>query len=88
MSHKTLMIFALIGALPFAAQRADAEDSSSVHEGQWPIQNGFNRQPTRGDLGGGHEFSSDQANEVDRLYDQLLSGGAKSEDHPGLKRAR
>lgn len=82
MSYKTLIGFALLGALSCLAQRGFAEDQSSVHGGQWPIQNGFDRQPTRGDLEGGHEFSSDQANEIDRLYDELLSTGDKAKGHP------
>jgi hypothetical protein len=88
MSHKTLMIFALLGALSFAAQQAIGEDSSSVHEGEWPIANGVKHQPTRNDLGGGHEVTQDQAREVDRLYDQLVSSGGRTEDHPRPKRAR
>jgi hypothetical protein len=86
MSHKTLFAFALVGALAFLAERGMAAERSPAHDGNWPIQNGFNRQPNRGDLGGGHEFSSDQSNEIDRLYDQLLSAGDKTQAHP--KRAR
>ena len=86
MSYKTLMVSALVGMLSLLAQPAIAQDSSSAHEGDWPIQNGFNRQPTRGDPGAGGEFSQDQAREIDRLYDQLLSSGDKAQ--PRLKRAR
>jgi hypothetical protein len=88
MSHKTRMIFALVGALSFAAQRAIAEDSSSVHGGEWPIQNGVKHQPTRGELGGGQEFTQGQAHEIDRLYDQLLSSGDTSKERARLRRAR
>jgi len=86
MSYKTLIVFTLVGMLPLLARPAIAQDSSSVHEGGWPIQNGFNRQPTRGASGEGGEFSQDQAREIDRLYDQLLSSGDKTQ--PRLKRAR
>jgi hypothetical protein len=86
MSRHTLIVLALAGALSIAAQQAIAQDSSSVHEGEWPIQNGVRHQPTRGELGGGHEFTQDQAGEVDRLYDELLSTGDKTQ--PRLKRAR
>jgi hypothetical protein len=86
MSQKTLFAFALSGALSLQAQLAIAQNSRSVHEGEWPIENGVRHQPTRGDLGGGHEFSQDQAHEIDQLYDQLLSTGDKSQAH--LKRAR
>ena len=85
MSHKILFAFALVCALSFLAQRGVAQNRS-VHEGEWPIENGVKHQPTRGDLGGGYEFSLDQAREIDQLYDQLLSTGDKSQPH--LKRAR
>ena len=86
MSHKTLFAIALSGALALLAQLAIAQDSRSVHEGEWPIENGVKHQPTRGNLGGGHEFSQDQAHEIDQLYDQLLSTGDNAQ--PRLKRAR
>jgi hypothetical protein len=88
MSHKSLVVFVLAQALSFAAQPAIAEDSSSVHGGEWPIENGVKHQPTRGELGGGREFTQDQAGEVDRLYDELLSSGNKGEDHSRPKRGR
>jgi hypothetical protein len=86
MSCKTLIVSVLVGMLSLLAQPAIAQDSSSVHEGDWPIQGGVKHQPTRGALGGGSEFSQDQAHEIDRLYDQLLSSGDKTQ--PRLKRAR
>lgn len=85
MSHKTLIVFALAGALSSLAEAGIAEDSSSVHQGDWPIQNGVKHQPNRNELGGGHEFAPDQAREIDRLYDQLLSGGG---DKAQPRRAR
>ena len=86
MSYKTLIAFALVAALSCLAQLAVAQESRSVHEGDWPIQGGVKHQPTRGELGGGREFSQDQAHEIDQLYDQLLSSGDKTQ--PRLKRAR
>jgi hypothetical protein len=86
MLHKTLITFTLVGVLSFLAPLGIAQDSSSVHEGDWPIQGGVKHQPTRGELGGGREFSQDQAREIDQLYDQLLSSGDKTQ--PRLKRAR
>jgi hypothetical protein len=86
MLHKALIVFALVGALSFLAQPGFAQDRPPVHEGDWPIENGVKHQPTRGDLGGGREFSQDQAHEIDELYDQLLSTGDKTQPH--LKRAR
>jgi hypothetical protein len=52
-----------------------AEDAP-VHHRWSPIYNGFNHQPTRGELRALHhrEFTPDQSRETDRLYDQLISG--------------
>jgi hypothetical protein len=86
MLHKTLIAVTLVGVLSFLAQPGIAQNRSSVHEGDWPIQGGVKHQPTRGELGGGREFSQDQAHEIDQLYDQLLSSGDKTQ--PRLKRAR
>jgi hypothetical protein len=38
MSHKKLVVFVLVEALSFAAEPTIAEDSSSVHEGEGPIE--------------------------------------------------
>jgi hypothetical protein len=84
MSHKTLIVFALLGALSCLAQRGFAEDQSSVHQGRWPIQNGFNRQPTDNN----QDVTSGQASEIDRLYDQLMSSGDKGKDYPSGEPAR
>jgi hypothetical protein len=42
MSNKMLLAFALVAVPSFMAQRGIAENASSLHQGQWPIQNGFN----------------------------------------------
>jgi hypothetical protein len=47
MSHKTLTVFALVGALSFPAHPGIAQEAPSLHQGQWPIQNGIKRQLTR-----------------------------------------
>jgi hypothetical protein len=85
MSHKMLGVFALVGALPCLAQQAIAQDSRPIHGGGWPIQNGVKHQPTRGAVGG--EFSPGQAQETDKLYDELMSnyGGTH---HTGNARMR
>jgi hypothetical protein len=72
MSHKTILVFALVGALSCLAQQAIAQDSKPIHGGAWPIQNGVRHQPTRDAVGG--EFSRGQADETDKLYDELLNG--------------
>jgi hypothetical protein len=52
-----------------------AEDAPPVHRRSWPIHNGLNHQPTQDDLRALHQqdVTSDQAHEIDRLYDQLMS---------------
>jgi hypothetical protein len=51
-----------------------AEDAP-VHERWSPIYNGFNHQPTEKELRALHlqDVTRDQAQETDRLYDQLMS---------------
>jgi hypothetical protein len=54
-------------------------DDARVHQRQWPIHHGFNHQPTRIELRALHQqdVTPAQAQEIDRLYDQLLSRGAQ-----------
>jgi hypothetical protein len=87
MLHKTILVGALAGALACLAQQAAAQDSHApVHGGDWPISNGVKHQPTRGDVGG--EFSRGQAEETDKLYDELLSNSYGSTHHSGTARMR
>lgn len=78
MSHKTLFALALVGAFAFAAERGAAAERSQAHDGSWPIQNGYDRQPTGND----NDVSPDQAREIDQLYDELLSTGDKTQPRP------
>jgi hypothetical protein len=82
MSHKTLIVCALFGALSCLPQPGLAQNRPPVHEGDWPIENGVKHQPT----GNGQDVTPDQAREIDRLYDELLSSGDKTQ--PRVKRAR
>jgi hypothetical protein len=86
MSHKALMVFALVGALCCLAQQAIAQDSRPVHGGAWPIQNGIKHQPTRGAVQG--EFSRGQAEETDKLYEELMSNSFSATHHTGNARMR
>ena len=86
MLHKTIVVTALAGAISGLAQQAIAQDSRPVHRGDWPIQNGVKHQPTRGAAGG--ELSPDQANETDKLYDELLSNSYGATRHSGNARVR
>ena len=86
MLHKTIIVGALAGALSCLARQAIAQDSRPVHGGGWPIQNGVKHQPTRDAAGG--EFSRSQAEETDRLYNELLSNSFSDTHHSGNARTR
>jgi hypothetical protein len=87
MLHKTIIVGVLAGALSCAVQQAIAQDSHvPVHGGDWPIQNGVKHQPTRGSAGG--EFSRSQAEETDKLYDELMSDSFGATHHSGTARMR
>jgi hypothetical protein len=86
MPHKTLIVLALAGALScLGPQHATAQNSSSVHEGNWPIEHGVKHQPTRGE---GGEFSRSQQEETDRLYNELMSNSFGATHHTGTARMR
>jgi hypothetical protein len=89
MSNKVVCACALVAALSILAQPGVAKDAPPLHQGPWPIYNGFNHQPTQHELGALHQqdVPSDQADEIDRLYDQLLSSSEKIlRQHPALVR--
>jgi hypothetical protein len=87
MLQKTIIVAALAGALSCLAQGAIAQDSRvPIHGGGWPIQNGVKHQPTRGAVGG--EFSPSQAEETDRLYQELMSNSFSATHHSGTARMR
>jgi hypothetical protein len=87
MSHKALMVVVLLGALSCSVQQAIAQDSRPVHGGAWPIQNGVKHQPTRGVAGAG-EFSREQQEETDKLYEELMSNSFSATHHTGNARMR
>jgi len=66
---------ALVAALSILAEPGAAKDAPPLHQGPWPIYNGFNHQPTQDELRALHQqdVTPDEAHEIDRLYDQLLS---------------
>jgi hypothetical protein len=73
MSNKIVFAGALLAALSISVEVALAH--GPFHEGSWPVQDGFNRQPTEGELRALHDqdLTRAQAREIDRLYDQLMS---------------
>jgi hypothetical protein len=60
-----------------------AEEASPIHN--WPIHDGHNYQPTQHELRALHleNVTPDQAREVDRLYDQLLSASEAARNRIG-----
>jgi hypothetical protein len=76
MSSKAVFAGALLSAMVLPARAAMAEDAPPPHRGPWPVRNGHNVQPTEQDLKASQieDVTPDQAREIDRLYDQLLSG--------------
>jgi hypothetical protein len=81
--------YALVAVLSVLVDPGGAKDAPPLHQGPWPIYNGFNHQPTQDQLGALHQqdVTPDQANEIDRLYDQLLSSSEKIlRRHPALVR--
>ena len=48
-----------------------AEDA--FHQWSWPIYNGFNQQPTQGELRALHQQDVRAIKKTDRLYDRLMS---------------
>jgi hypothetical protein len=89
MSNKALFALSLVGALSFLAEPGLAQNASSLRRGPWPIQNGFNRQPTQSELRALHDqdVTSGQAREIDRLYDELMSTYDNTH-HTGIARMR
>ena len=86
MSYKTLFALALIAPLPLA--QPGAAQQTTLHP-SWPIQNGFNHQPTRSELKALHaqDLPPSDAREIDRLYDELMRSNDGTH-HPGNARTR
>jgi hypothetical protein len=86
MSSKVVCACALVAALSILAEPGVAKDAPPLHQRPWPIYNGFNHQPTQDELRASHQdVTPDQAHEIDRLYDQLLSSSEKIlRQHPAL----
>jgi hypothetical protein len=79
MSSKVVRACALIAVLSILAELGGAGGAPVGHSGPWPIHNGLNHQPTQDELRALHQqdVTSDQAHEIDRLYDELLSTSDK-----------
>ena len=84
MFRKTLIVFALIGALLSWRSKRPPRIPRSVHGGGWPIQGGVKHQPTRS---AGGQFTRSQQEETDKLYDELMSNYGATH-HTGDARTR
>jgi hypothetical protein len=73
--RRAILVCAMSVASLLLANNGSAEDSRPLHKGLWPIRNGHNYQPTEHELRALHleDVTPDQAREIDRLYDQLLT---------------
>jgi hypothetical protein len=73
MLNKVVRSCALVAALSILAEPGVARNALPLHQG--PIYNGVDHQPTENELRASHQHdvTPDQAQEIDRLYDQLLS---------------
>jgi hypothetical protein len=66
------------------ALAANAGSAQPIHEGPWPIHNGFDYQPTERELraSGQEDVTPHEAREIDRLYNQLLPSREKVRNRP------
>ena len=89
MSYKTLFALAVVAPLSLLGPAGIAQEKPPLHR-SWPIQNGFNRQPTQNDLTALHQqdLTPNEAREIDRLYDELLLNNYNATHHPGDIRSR
>jgi hypothetical protein len=87
MPSKVVCACALAAALSIPPQLGIARDRPRPYASPWPIYNGFNHQPTENELRALHEqdVTPAQADEIDKLYDQLMSADGKIlGSHPKL----
>jgi hypothetical protein len=90
MSYKTLFALAALGSVSLLGEPGFAQERPSLHP-SWPIQNGFNRQPTQNDLRAlhGQDVPPSDAREIDQLYNELmLDNYNNNTHHPGNIRSR
>jgi Spy/CpxP family protein refolding chaperone len=69
-------------ALLFLGTPGFTAEAPPVHQGDWPIHNGHDQQPTQDQLNALdlHDVTTNQAQEVDRVYDQLMSNSRQMTD--------
>jgi hypothetical protein len=74
MSSKIVFGITLALASLLLTNTGSADDVLPLLKGPWPIRNGHNYQPTDHELKAVHR---EETRELDRLYDQLLTGSEK-----------
>ena len=87
MALATRAACALAAVQSISPQPGIARDGPRSHASPWPIYNGFDHQPTENELRALHEqdVTPAQADEIDKLYDQLMSADKKIlGSHPKL----
>jgi hypothetical protein len=74
MTGNAQAVAAVLVSLLFASP-ALAEEAAPPRKGAWPIRNGHNSQPTSRELRAmeRQDVTPDQAREIDRLYDELMT---------------
>ena len=73
MLNQVVRACALVAALSILAEPGAAKDAPPLHQGPWPIYNGFNHQPTQDELRALHQQDVRAIKGTDRLYDRLMS---------------
>jgi hypothetical protein len=89
MSYKALLALAVAAPLSLLGPPGLAQDQPSLRR-SWPIQNGFNRQPTENELRAlrQQDVTPNEARELDRLDDELMLNNYSKTHHPGDIRSR
>jgi Spy/CpxP family protein refolding chaperone len=69
----------LVAALSFVGTPGFGKDARLPHDGAWPIYDWHDHQPTQDQLNALHlrDITPNQAQEVDRLYNQLESSSSR-----------
>ncbi|MBR0933095.1 hypothetical protein [Bradyrhizobium jicamae] len=92
-SRRAILVYTLLAVRTIAlgtppVLAANVESAPFLHSEPWPIHNGRNYQPTMDALRILHleDVTPDQAREIDRLYEQLLTGSEQVQHrHPASK---
>jgi hypothetical protein len=82
-SRRAVLVYAMLAVTTIAvghtALAVNAGNAQPIHQGPWPIRNGFDYQPTEHELraSGQEDVTPHEAREIDRLYNQLLPSREK-----------